>query len=123
MVYLGKGRCQFPAPRAGTGNDYQGFFRFNIFIGAITLIADDQVDIRWISFGILMSIYLYSSAFQFVFKLDGRRLILKTGNHHSQHIDSPPSYIVDEFEGIGIIGNAEISPDFFPFNIAGINTE
>ena len=60
-----------------------------VFVGTIALIADDQVDIRGISFGVLMGINPYFSSFQFVFKLYGCRLIFKTGDDNSQDIDPP----------------------------------
>ncbi len=83
MVYLGKGGGQFSTARSGTGHDDQGFIGFDIFIGAVSLIADDQIDIRRIPLGVLMGVNPNVSSFQFMFKLQGRRLVFKTGNYNS----------------------------------------
>ena len=41
MIKLGKTGCQFSAARARTCNDNQRFVSFNIFVDAVTFIADD----------------------------------------------------------------------------------
>ena len=52
-----------------------------------------------------------------------RRLVLEPRDHHRQYVDAPVLEIVDQLQGVGVIGDAEIGPHLFPLDVAGINAE
>ena len=68
-----------------------------------------------------MGEHVNAPAFQLVLEYDGSRLFFIPGDDDPPDLDLPVFEIVNDFEDIGFIGDAEIRAQFFAFvNIAGI---
>ncbi len=123
MVKLTQAGGKFAAAGAGAGNNDNRFASRNIFISAVPFIADDQVNIGGVAFGEFVGVDLDAPPFKFVFKGFGGRLVGITGDNYCFNVDAPFIKIIYGFQGVGIISNAKVGADFFPLNIAGIDTK
>jgi len=117
MIDLREARGHFSAARARPGDDYQRFFSLNKIIGPVSFITDNQIDLCRIAFCKLMSKDLYISALQFVLEELCGWLAVVSCNDNPQDVDPPSSKVIYEFEGLCIIGDAEICSNLFSFNI------
>ena len=63
------------------------------------------------------------SSFELVLENLGRGLAFEAGDDDAADIDPPIGQVIDQLEGIHIIGDSEIRPDFFAFDIAGKNAK
>ena len=61
--------------------------------------------------------------FELVLELVGGRLVVISGDDYRCDINIPVVEVINEFHGVGIVGNSEVRPHFLSFNITGINTE
>jgi len=50
-------------------------------------------------------------------------LILKARDDNAQYIDVPKPQIIDQLQGVRIVGDAEIGPNLLPFNISRIDAK
>ena len=110
MIQIAQAGGKLSAPRPGSCNNYNRFCGPDVFIGSVTLVTYNQVDICRITFGRIMQIHFYSPHLELVLEGFGGRLILIAGNNHSTDIQSPLPEIIDGLEGINIIGYSEIGP-------------
>ncbi len=123
MVKIAQAGGKFSAARARAGNDNNRFGNFNIFIGAISLLTHNGVRVCWVSFCWIMQINPDPSQFELVFKNFCRLLILVSGNNNCRNINAPFPEIINGLQCVRIVSYAKISPDFFPFNVSGMNTK
>ena len=123
MIEKGQAGGQLAASRARPGDHDDRFLRGDIFVGAVTLFADDQIDVRRIALGELVGIDADAAPFQLVFENGGRRLLLVAGDDHGAHLDAPFAQVIDELERIGIIGDAEIRADLLALDVAGVDAQ
>jgi len=123
VVQLGEAGGQLAAARPRTGHDHEGLLRRNALVGPVPLVADDHIHIGGITFGEAMAINLDPSPFQLVLEQHGRRLAVETGDDDTQHVDPPRLEIVDQFHRVGVVGDAEIRPDLFPLDVAGVDAQ
>jgi hypothetical protein len=71
-----------------------------------------------------MGIHPDATPFEQVLERLGGGLLLVPGDDDSGNFEIPfPAQIIDEFEDINIVGNAEIGPHFAVVDIGGMNTE
>jgi len=64
MVHLRQTGCQFSASWTGPGDNDQWFFGLDIFVGPVSLVADDKINIGWIAFGVAMGKDLKAASFK-----------------------------------------------------------
>ena len=50
-------------------------------------------------------------------------LVVEAGDHDSANLEAARAEVVDELEGVGIVGDAEVGPDFAPVDVAGVDAE
>ena len=123
VVELGEARRHLAAPRAGTGDDDKGLVGLDVAVDTVTLITHDQVHIRGVSLGVAMGEDPNIPSLQLVLEDKGCRLLVEPRDHNPQNIDPPCPEVIDQFQGIGVIGDAEIGPDLLSFDIPRIDTQ
>jgi hypothetical protein len=62
-------------------------------------------------------------ALQFVLEERRRGLVVEAGDDDAQDVDVPAPEVVDEFEGVRIVGDTEIGPYLLTFDIPGIDAQ
>jgi len=63
------------------------------------------------------------AAFQLVLELVGGGLVVVACDDHGGDIDFPVVQVVDQFHGVGIVGDSEIGAHFLAFDIAGVDAQ
>ena len=123
VIHLGETRGKLTTAGARPGNDHKRFVRLNIIICSVSVIADNEVHIRRITFRIVVPEDFYAPPFQLVLEQGCCRLAFETGNDNTEHIHAPALEIIDELQCIGVIGDAEISSYLFSLYIACIDAQ
>ena len=119
VVQLRQAGSQLAAAGSGSGDHNDGLGGLDVFVGAVAFVADDGVDLGRVTLGETVGVHLDAAAFQFVLKSPGGELARKTGDDHRAQRDAPGGQIVDQLQGVGIIGDAEVGADLFPFDVTG----
>ena len=60
---------------------------------------------------------------ELVLELLCRGLVLEARDHHPEDADAPVAQVVDELEGVGIVGDAEIRADLLSLDVAREDAE
>ena len=68
MIHVTQAGGQLPATRSGSGYNHNRLACFYMFIGSISLITHNQINVRWITFCEPVGIYPDTIPFQLVFK-------------------------------------------------------
>ncbi len=89
MIHVVQAGGKFSASRPRGSHHHNRFFCFNIRIGTIAFIADNQVHIHGVTLGSTVCIDLDAVSLQLVFKGACLGLILVAGNYHGRYFQSP----------------------------------
>ena len=123
MVDLGEAGGQLAASGPGPGDDDQGVLGLDVVVGAVALVADDDVDVGRIALGEAVGIDADALPLELVLEDAGGRLVVEPGDDHGPDLDAPLAQVVDELHGVDVVRVAEIGPHLFPFDVAGIDAE
>jgi len=120
MKNLGQAGRHFSAARPRCRNNHQGFSCFNIRIWSVALFTYHMIHVHRIAVYRFMDIYLFASAFKFVFKHIRRGLILVLGYHNTANVKPHLPDVVGQAEHVHIIGDSQISPYSVLFDVSGV---
>ncbi len=123
MVKLRQAGGQLTASRAGAGYDDERLFRFDVVVGAIALIADDRLHVRRVALGETVGVNPDAPPLQLVLEELGRGLIVEAGDDDADDVDVPAPEIVNQLEGVGVVGYAEIGADLFSLDVSRIDAQ
>ncbi len=108
MVELREAGGQLAAPGAGAGDDHDRPLGGDVVVGAVALVADDAVDVGGVAAGEAVGVDGDAAALEPGLEHAGRRLVLEAGDDHGPHQEAPVAQVVDELEGVGVVGDAEV---------------
>ncbi len=115
--------ASLPLPGPGPGDDHQGLFGLNVSVRPVSLVAHDGLDIGGVPFREAVSEDLDVSPLELVLEELGRWLVVEPRDHDPEDIDAPVPQVVDELQGVGVVGYPEIGPDFLSLDVAGIDAK
>gem|GEM_PF-3800469 len=123
MVDLGKAGRQLSAVGARTGDDDKRLVRLDIFIGPVPGVADDEVDVGRIAAGVAVRVDPDAPALELAPEDFGRGLVVEAGDDDAADGQAVFGEVVDKLQGVDVVGDAEIRPDLFPLDVAGIDAQ
>ncbi|MPM84185.1 hypothetical protein SDC9_131256 [bioreactor metagenome] len=121
MIKVAQGCGKLPAAGSGSGNHHDGFGGFDVFIGAVSFVAHNQIDVFRITSRRIVQVNFNAFQLEFVLEDYCGGLFFVPGNNNGSYIDAIPFQVVDALQYVHIIGDAEIGPDFASFDISGIH--
>ena len=123
VVELGQACGQLAAPRPRSGDDDERVLRLDVVVGAVALVADDDVDVRGIAFGEAVGVDADALALELVLEDPGGRLVFEPGDDDGLDADAPLAEVVDELHGVDVIGVSEVGPHLPPLDVARVDAE
>ena len=115
--------ASLPLPGAGAGDHHDGLGRLDVLVGAVALVADDGVDLGGVALGEAVGVDPDAAALQLVLEDLGGELVGEAGDDHGAQGDAPGGQVVDQLQGVGVVGDAEVGAHFFALDVAGIDAE
>ncbi len=111
VVELGETGGHFSAVWAGGNDRDEGAVGFNEWVGAESLVAQNEVHIGGEAGGCRMGDYADSKPLQFIPKSDGgRKGGLEPGEHDGGDLETAGAQIVHQHQGVGVISDSEVGP-------------
>ena len=123
MIDLRQTGAHLPAVGPRGIHDHQGRVGFDERIGAVSIVADDMRNVAGISGDWSVGVDPNAAPFELVSKDLGRGLILVAGDDDGPHLEPAVPHVVDELEGVGIVGDAEVSSDLSPVDVTSVDAE
>ncbi len=112
MIKLRQACGHFTGSRSRRCDDHQRARRFDIFILAVAVLADDRGGIRRVSRNRIMAIDLHSESVQAFLELLGRRLSRIMCDDHTADKESDAGKRVDQTKDVLVISDTQISSAF-----------
>ncbi len=123
VVELGQAGGQLAAARPRPGDDDQGVLGLDVVVGPVALVADDDVDVGRVALGEAVGVDPDALPLELVLEDAGGRLVVEPGDDDGLDADAPLAEVVDELEGVDVVGVAEVGPHLAAFDVAGVDAE
>ena len=123
MIKLRKTGCHFSAAWTGSGYDDKLARRFDKFIFAVSLIADNQIHVSGIARDRIVQIGMNAALFQPAAEHVGRLLPAVLRNYDIVYQQPQSPYGIDQAQNLQIVSDAQIRPNFILFDIGGVDAE
>ncbi len=121
VVELRKTNRHFSGTGAGCGDYDQLSGGLNKIILAVTLVADDQINIGGVVGDRVVVVNVYSVADKMFFELYGCGLFCKTCEHDGIDAKTAAAEQIDQTENVKVVCNAQIAANLVFFDIIGVD--
>jgi len=118
VVELGEAGGELAAAGPRARDDDQGLFRLDVVVGPVALVAHDEVHVGGVALREAVGVDPDVAPLELVLELPGRGLVLEAGDHDPQDADAPVAQVVDELQGVGVVGDPEIGPDLLALDVS-----
>ena len=119
VIELAQAHGHLAAARAGGGDHHQGAGGLHKFVLSIPLLADDERDVIGVSLNGVMAVDLQPQGLQLGLEDFRGGLATEPGEHHAAHREAKAPKGVNEPEGVGAVGDAQVPPDLALFQVHG----
>ena len=123
VVKLREAGGELAAAGAGRGDDDDRTLGGDVFVEAVTGFGDDGVDVGGIALGDVMIVDRDAAVLQAGAELLGPELAGEAGDHHAADEQAPGAEVVDQLEGVGVVGDAEVGAHLLALDVAGVDAE
>jgi len=119
VVELGEAGGELAAARSRSRHDDKGLFRLDVVVDPVALVAHDEIHVRGVALRVAVRVDPDVPTLELVLELPGRGLVLEPGDHDPQDADAPVAQFVDELQGVGVVGDAEVRADLLALDVTG----
>jgi hypothetical protein len=123
VVQVSETGSQLAAARPRTRHNNNGMGGGDVLIGSVTLVADDQVDIRGIPFCRVMQVDPDTPLFKLVLEGFCGRLVPVPCDDHGCHLNAPFPEVIVGLQCIDVVGDAEVSPHLLSLYVSGVDAK
>ena len=123
VVELGQRGGELAAARSRPRDDDDGPGRDDVGVGAVPLFADDRLHVGGVALRELVGVDRDAPALELVPELHRRGLVLEAGDDHRADVEPPLPQVVDELEGVGVVGDTEVGAHLLAFDVPGVNAQ
>ena len=121
LIELRETDGHLPAARAGSGDDDQGLLRLDVLVAAVALVREDERHVARVTGNRIVPVDFDAKGFEPLLISDRFVLAGKPGQDDRGHVEAVGTVGVDEAQSIHIVGDAEVSPLFVLFDVAGVD--
>ena len=123
VVDLRQAGAHLAAVGSGGVHHNQRRVGLDVGIGAVALVAHHPGNVGRIARDGTVSVNRDPSSFQLVAEGLGGGLPFEAGDHNGPHVETVLAQVVDQLEGVGVVGDPEIRPYLAAVDISGIDAE
>ncbi len=111
------------AVRAGCVDDDERPLRLDVGVRAVAFLADDLVDVGRVAVDRAVRVDRDAAPLELRAERRRGRLPRVARDHHRAHEEPPPAEVVDELEGVRVVGQPEVRADLAALDVAGVDAD
>ena len=123
MIDLRQAGAHLAAVRSRAGDDHKRLLHRDVGVASEAKVADDVVEVLRIAGDFTVEEDADAVFFKALFKLQGGRLVVEAGDDDARDVDVAVAQVVDEPQGVVVVGDAEVRADFLAFDVPRMDAD